>query len=308
LTINSAVITGGTSMLALALERVLAEQGAAVTLIVRPGSSRLGQIEVSPVTRVVQCDLADLPSLTAAQLGPCDAFYHFGWEGTFGSARNNPAMQCGNIQSTLAAAELAARLGCGVFVGAGSQAEYGRTNAVLTGETPAKPETCYGIAKLAAGGLSRAACGQNGVRHVWARILSTYGPGDNPQYMMMNCIRALVRGERMAFTPGEQRWDYLYCGDAARAFHLMGLHGRDGAVYPLASGQPRTLAQYILAARDVINPAMEIGLGELPYPPGQVMSLEADIGALARDTGFAPAVSFEQGVRLTADWLIKTMA
>ncbi|MDR2686189.1 MAG: NAD(P)-dependent oxidoreductase [Oscillospiraceae bacterium] len=300
---GSAIVTGGTGMLALALERFLAGEGAAVILVVRPGSPRLSQMDVSPGTRVVECDLGNLLSLNQERLGRCGAFYHFGWEGTFGPARDDAVLQCGNIRHTLDAAALAARLGCGVFVGAGSQAEYGRPGGVLTPSAPARPETCYGIAKLAAGALSRAACRQLGVRHVWARVLSAYGPGDNAQAMMMSCIRSLLRGERMSFTAGEQRWDYLYCGDAARAFHLMGAHGRDGAVYPLASGRPRTLGQYILAARDALDPAVEVGLGELPYPPGQVMALEADIAALTRDTGFTPAVPFEEGVRLTANWL-----
>jgi len=302
-TIRSAVITGGTSMLALALERELAGCGVAVTLLVRPDSARLGQMEVSPGTKVVERDLADLLSLTPDRLGPCDAFYHFGWEGACGPARDDAALQCGNIGHTLDAAALAARLGCGVFVGAGSQAEYGRADGVLAASTPANPETAYGIAKLAAGRLSYVACRRFGVRHVWARVLSLYGPGDRPRYMMSGFIRSLLRGERVPFTKGEQRWDYLYCGDAARAFHLMGLHGRDGAAYPLGSGRSRALREYILDARDAVNPAAEVGLGEIPYPPGQVMRLEADIGELARDTGFVPAMAFEEGVRLTANWL-----
>jgi len=301
--IKSAMITGGTSMLALALERELAACGAAVTLLVRPNSSRLGQMEISPGTRVAACDLAALHTLSAERLGPCDAFYHFGWEGCFGPARGDAALQAGNIGYTLGAVELAARLGCGVFVGAGSQAEYGRANSALTASTPTNPETAYGAAKLAAGQLSRVACGRHGIRHVWARVLSTYGPGDRPQYMLCALIRSLLRGERMPLTKGEQRWDYLYCGDAARAFHLLGLHGRGGAAYPLGSGQSRTLREYILAARDAVHPDAPVGLGELPYPPGQVMRLEADIAGLTRDTGFVPAVSFEQGVRLTAAWL-----
>ena len=300
---KSAVITGGTGMLAGALERLLAGRGIAVTMLVRPGSARLGQMRVSPGTRVVECDLRDLDTLGAGQLGRCGAFYHFGWEGPWGPARDDAKAQCGNIQSTLAAAELAGRLGCGVFVGAGSQAEYGRADGPLRADTPADPETCYGMAKLAAGRLSRVACGQLGIRHVWARILSTYGPGDNGRAMMMACIRSLSAGERMSFTAGEQRWDYLYCDDAALGFYLMGTRGRDGAVYPLGSGQGRTLREYILAAREVINPGLALGLGELAYPPGQVMRLEADIGALARDTGFAPEVGFEEGVRRTAAWV-----
>lgn len=301
-TINSAVITGGTGMLALALERLLASRGVAVTLIVRPDSPRRSQMDVSAGTAVVPCGLASLSSLAAEQLGRSDVFYHFGWAGTLGPTRDDTVLQSGNIRYTLDAVEMAARLGCGVFIGAGSQAEYGRTDNVLTSSTQANPETGYGIAKLAAGDLSRIACRQRGIRHVWARILSTYGPGDNAQTMMMSCVRSLLRSERMSFTKGDQRWDYLYCGDAARAFYLMGLHGRDGAVYPLASGQPRPLREYILAARDAVNPAMEVGLGELPYPPGQVMHLEADISELVRDTGFQPAIQFEEGVRLTASW------
>ena len=303
LEIHSAVITGGTGMLALALERLLAGRGISVTMLVRPNSARLGQMRVSPGTRVVECDLRDLHTLTSEQLAPCDAFYHFGWDGAWGPARGDAALQCGNIHATLAAAALAGRLGCGVFVGAGSQAEYGRADGPLTSSTPTNPETCYGMAKLAAGQLSRIVCGQLGIRHVWARVLSTYGPGDNERAMMMACVRAFCAGERMSFTAGEQRWDYLYCGDAARAFALMGERGRGGAVYPLASGQPRTLAQYILAARDTINPVADVGLGEVPYPSGQVMHLEADIGDLTRDTGFIPEISFEEGVRLTAQWL-----
>ena len=299
---TGAIITGGTGMLAMALERLLASEGVAVTLLVRPNSPRLEQLCPSPSTKIVPCALAEFHTLQAGYLSPCDALFHFGWAGTFGPGRDNTTLQSDNIRHTLDAADLAARLGCGVFVGAGSQAEYGPADGVLTETTPCRPESGYGIAKLAAGGLSRTACKQHGVRHIWARLLSAYGPGDNPGTMMMSCIRSLLSNERMSFTAGEQCWDYLYSGDAARALYLLALHGRDGTVYPLASGQPRFLRDYILAARDVLRPGMALGLGELPYPAGQPMRLEADISALLRDTGFRPAVSFEEGVKLTAEW------
>jgi nucleoside-diphosphate-sugar epimerase len=73
--------------------------------------------------------------------------------------------------------------------------------------------------------------------------------------------------------------------------------GRDGAIYPLGSGESRPLRDYFELLRDAVDPALELGLGELPYPPNQVMRLEADISGLTRDTGFVPAVSFEEGVR-----------
>ena len=35
---------------------------------------------------------------------------------------------------------------------------------------------------------------------------------------------------------------------------------------------------------------------------GQVMFLQADISKLKKDTGFSPAVPFEEGIRRTAQW------
>lgn len=40
--------------------------------------------------------------------------------------------------------------------------------------------------------------------------------------------------------------------------------------------------------------------GVVPYSEKQVMYLGADITELAKDTGFEPAVSFEEGIERTA--------
>ena len=73
--------------------------------------------------------------------------------------------------------------------------------------------------------------------------------------------------------------------------------GRDGAIYPVGSGRIRPLREYFEALRDAIDPSLPLGLGEIPYPPNQVMHLEADISELTRDTGFEPSTSFEEGIR-----------
>jgi nucleoside-diphosphate-sugar epimerase len=73
--------------------------------------------------------------------------------------------------------------------------------------------------------------------------------------------------------------------------------GRDGAIYPLGSGESRPLRDFFELLRDAVDPALPLGLGELPYPPNQVMRLEADISGLTRDTGFVPTIPFEVGIR-----------
>lgn len=56
--------------------------------------------------------------------------FHFGWMGTTGAARNDMDLQCRNIAYTIDAVRLAQRFGCKTFIGAGSQAEYGRTEKI----------------------------------------------------------------------------------------------------------------------------------------------------------------------------------
>lgn len=301
--LKQVVITGATGMIASALTRRLAQDGCHVYAVARPGSEKMKNIPKLPAVHVVECDLSELKRLPESIPTGCDAFFHFGWGHTFGEGRNDCYGQEHNIVWTLDAVTVAHELGCRVFVGAGSQAEYGCVDGTLEPETPVHPETGYGIAKYGAGRMSALLCRQLGIRHVWARILSVYGPCDNSGTMMMSCIRSFSEGRPMAFTPGEQLWDYLYCDDAAEAFRLMALKGCDGTAYPLGSGHPRLLRDYIRAVHSLTASALPDGIGERSYPPGQVMHLCADIAPLCRDTGFSPKIDFCEGVRRTLAWL-----
>ena len=292
-------ITGASGMIGAACVRLALAQGHTVTAVIRPGG-RTDLFPASDRLTVLPLGLEEYAAY-AEKPSACDWFLHFAWSGTTGAARADEERQQANIAYTLDAVRLAARLGAQVFVGAGSQAEYGRTTEVLTPDTPTHPETAYGRAKLAAGKASREEAHTLGLRHVWLRILSVYGPGNVENSLVMAAIRGFRKGDPPAFTPGEQLWDYLYADDAARACLLAAERGRDGAVYVLGSGKERPLKDYLAVIRDVCAPGTELVLGGKPYPEGAVMRLCADISELTEDTGFVPEVGFRQGIlRLAA--------
>lgn len=300
---KTVVITGATGMLALALMRRLTTENCYIYAVVRPGSSRISNIPKSPMIKIVECDLKDYQKLSAMISVQCDAFFHFAWDGTYGAARNDMELQTNNIRYSIYAAKTAAELGCKVFLGAGSQAEYGRKEAVISPETSVFPENGYGMAKLCAGQMTRIVCQSKGVKHIWCRIFSTYGPYDGKQTLVMSCISKLLNGEKPSCTKGEQMWDYLYCDDAAKAFCFAVEKGVDGSVYCIGSGQARKLSEYITEIRHSINSSAQIGFGELPYSKNQVMYLCADISSLTEDTGFFPEYSFTQGISKTIEWV-----
>lgn len=302
--IQTAVVTGPTGAIGIALCEKLLRENVTVYAVCRPGSSRIKDLPKATAIHVVECDAKELATLQQKMEGvSVDAFFHFAWAHTIGQGRNDMPAQIENIQSTIDAVRAAKALGCQVFLGAGSQAEYGRVEGLLKSDTPAFPENGYGMAKLCAGQMSRVEAKALDIDHVWVRILSVYGPHDGPMTMISGTIRKLLAGERPALTAGIQRWDYLYAGDAADAFYLAACHGRNGAVYPLGSGQAMPLKDYIIQMRDAIDPALPLGLGEVPYGPLQVMHLQADISALQADTGFVPKTPFAEGIRRTMDWV-----
>ena len=211
-----AIISGATGAIGMALVNELLEGGHEMLVLCRDSSPRSKNIPDSPLVKKIDCPLERMCELELND--KYDVFYHFAWEGTTGAARNDMYLQNRNVKYTLDAVALAKRSGCHTFIGAGSQAEYGRVEGKLTPSTPAFAENGYGMAKLCASQMSRVMCEELGIRHIWTRILSVYGPYDTEGSMVMSTIRKLSNGEKTAFTKGEQVWDYLYSRDAAKAF------------------------------------------------------------------------------------------
>lgn len=292
-----AIVTGGTGAVGTALIKELINNNIEVLVFCREGSTRNTNIPVNPLVQTMYCDLTELSQIENLIGKTYDTFYHFAWMGTTGAARNDMYLQNQNVRYALDAVGAAKRFGCTTFIGAGSQSEYGRVEGMLKPDTPAFPEMGYGIAKLCAGQMTREYAHQLGMQHIWVRILSVYGPNDGGQSMVMSTINKLQKGEVPQFTKGEQLWDYLYSGDAGRAFRLIGEKGVDGKTYVLGSGQAQPLAEYIKVIRDIVSPNGQIELGAVPYAPKQVMCLQADVAELSKDTGFIPETEFATGIK-----------
>lgn len=318
--IKRIVISGPTGAIGMALIKQCIKENIAVLAICHKGSARIGNIPRSPLIKIAEADLADYDRLFTGEetTETYDIFYHFAWNGTVGEARNDMYLQTDNITYTLAAIELAERLGCHTFIGAGSQAEYGRVEGKLTSVIPTNPENGYGMAKLCAGQMSRVVCEKKQMKHIWTRILSVYGPYDGTGSMVMTAVRKFWNGEQTAFTPGEQTWDYLYSEDAAQIFLALGEKGIHGNVYCIGSGQARELKSYIkdiyqtvkayqkgnIGMQEITADAAEkeqlsermLGIGLVPYGEKQVMSLCADITLLEQHIGSIPHTDFRKGI------------
>ena len=297
------IVTGGTGAIGRALIKKLVSEGNECYVLLHRGTVRGEELKKDPHCHVISLNLDEYDNMIHA-FNQCgfpiegyEAFFHLAWDGTAGNFRNDMGLQTKNIQGALDAVDAAYRLHCKVFVGSGSQAEYGRFEGTLTETTPCFPENGYGMAKLCAGYMTRVKCETYAIRHEWARILSIYGPYDRETTLISTAVHSMLHNEDTAFTPGEQIWDYLYSDDVAEALYLMSTRGRHGRVYVIGSGKTDKLSNYIKEIAIATGYNKPIGFGKIPYFDKQVMYLKADITPLKIDCGFEPKISFEDGIR-----------
>lgn len=315
------VITGATGAIGRALITVCIKEGYEVLAVVHRNSKRAAELEKIEHCKVLYLDLSEYAyaldemkeqgvsfddlsvqdrktNSTYAQATESnyEFFFHLAWAAAFGKDRENLPLQLENVRASLAAVRFAKTLGCSTFVGSGSQAEYGRVKGKLSPETPTYPETGYGIAKLCAGKMVRLACEQLGLKNVWTRILSVYGPYDGELSLISVAINDMLNNRETSFTPCDQMWDYIYSEDAARAMLLCAQKGKHGSVYVIGSGEAHPLKEYIKKIAVITAYKKEIGFGKRPYNDKQVMYLQADISDLEK-LGFKPQVSFEMGIQ-----------
>ena len=148
---KKAIVTGAAGFAGANLVEALIKKNYEVYAVVKPNSSHNERIAGDARIKIVPLDMSEYDKLPTAINEECDSFFHMAWFGD----RNNFAIQKNNIEYTLTALKAAKDLGCRIFVGTGSQAEYGVKDSLITEDSVPMPYCSYGSAKLAACYLSK---------------------------------------------------------------------------------------------------------------------------------------------------------
>jgi len=298
---TSIAISGATSMLGIATVNACIEHGINVIAIVRKNSQNISRMPKSNLINVIECNLDDLKAIKTDL--KCDTFIHFAWSGANHEGRSNVDMQSHNIQYAIDAVELAHKMGCNKFIGAGSQAEYGPKYGDNADYSTENPNTAYGLAKRVAGKLTRMRCDQLDMIHVWTRIFSTFGYNDTPESMIMYAIRSMIDGSCGHYSNARQQWDYLFADDAGEMFYSLAQKAKKSTMVPIASGVHKALKDFIYDIRDTINPDAELTFEDNAEDlPG----LSADITNLTNIIGDAKITPFKDGIKIILDKMRKS--
>lgn len=213
------------------------------------------------------------------------------------------------------------------FVFTSSVKAMGEANEMAwTEETPPRPVDPYGVSKLEAEAVVRQTAADAGLHAPILRFPLVYGPGMKGN--MLRLFRAVDRGWPIPIVRVRNRRSLLFVGNAVDAViacletpaagreTFLVSDGRDVSTIELVEAIGRVLGR---RPRLVPIPygALRAGgrLGDLiarvaPFPlttaavDRLTSSLTVDPRRIERVVGFRPAVTFEDGLRRTAEWYL----
>lgn len=287
------VLTGATGFLGREIAREARARGHVVAgLVRRPEASRPGDI---------LGDFLDPDSYRdALRAFAPDALIHCGWHGVAASEREF-VTQLDNVPATARLALECADAGARIAIGLGTQAEYGMYASRVREDHVGAPVTLYAIAKRAAGAAFLRLAERRGMRAVWARIFSLYGPGETAPTLLPGVARMFAQARTPDLTACTQIWDFVHVRDAARAICDLAACDDASGFVNVASGEELVLRDTVLALRDVMAPSIAPRFGALPFGAEQIMYLAGDVAKLRALTGWRPEISLVEGLREVAE-------
>jgi dTDP-glucose 4,6-dehydratase len=184
----------------------------------------------------------------------------------------------------------------------------------FTETTPYAPNSPYSASKAASDHLVRAFHHTYGLPVLTTNCSNNYGPYQFPEKLIPLIIQKALAGEPLpVYGDGRNVRDWLYVIDHCSAIRRVLEAGRVGETYNVGGEAEREnihVVKTICALLDQRRPRAdgaprESQITYVKDRPGHDRRYAIDASKLHGELGWAPTVSFEQGIAATVDWYLE---
>jgi UDP-glucuronate 4-epimerase len=237
------------------------------------------------------------------------------------SLENPHAYIDANIEGFINVLEGCRHNGCKHLLFASSSSVYGANTKLpfSVQDNVDHPVSLYAASKKANELMAHAYSHLYRIPATGLRFFTVYGPWGRPDMAMFIFAKAILGGTPLKlFNQGNMRRDFTYVDDVSQAVvRLMDRPPQGGPnwsgeapdpatstapwkIYNIGNNNPEQLMHVVsLLEREFGREAIK---EMLPMQPGDVPATYADIEDLARDIGFRPSTTIEDGIKRFAGW------
>jgi UDP-glucose 4-epimerase len=258
---------------------------------------------------IVEGSLTDPDAVTKAVNG-AGVVYHLGALASVARSVEAPLVShAACATGTLNVVDAARRSGVRRVVYAASSSAYGGASSEdgQTEDTPLKALSPYAAAKLSGELYMQAFAATYGLETVRVRFFNIFGPrqrSDSPYSGVIALFIAAMSADKPPTVHGDglQSRDFTYVANAVQALMKAAEapKGVSGNVYNVGTGSSITVLDLVAALNKLMGKNLKVV--HAPTRAGDVRFSKADISRTRRDLGYAPDVSFEEGLERTLAW------
>jgi len=238
------------------------------------------------------------------------------------SLENPHAYSDANIEGFLNVLEGCRHHGCGHLLFASSSSVYGANTKLpfSVQDNVDHPISLYAASKKANELMAHAYSHLYRIPATGLRFFTVYGPWGRPDMAMFIFAKAISEGKPIRlFNHGNMRRDFTYVDDVVEAIVRLvdrppqGDPAWSGAdpdpassaapwkIYNIGNNRPEELMHVVALLEKEFGRAAVKEM--LPMQPGDVPATYADVEDLARDVGFRPSTTIEDGIARFSKWL-----
>lgn len=209
-----------------------------------------------------------------------------------------------NILGLINLLQCCTRFGTRKIVFSSSAATYGTADKMpIDEQTLQRPLSPYGITKMASEHYLRYWHEAHGLDFTALRYGNVYGPRQDPNGeagVIAIFAGRIMAGESVRIDwDGEQKKDYIYVGDVARA-NLLSLDKGSGEAFCIATGRGTSVNELYQKLSHIIG--KQVHVTRAPKRPGDIYLSYFDCRKAQAQLDWTPQFELDEGLRLTAEY------
>ena len=301
---KTALVTGGAGFIGSHLVDRLVSQGFRVVVIDNLSTGKLKNL--NPAATFHHIDITNKSVVEVFQREQPDLVFHLAAQASVSASTKDPIQDSDiNVMGTLRLLEAARRCGIEKFI-------YSSTGGALYGEPqytpcdenhPIVPLSPYALSKYVGELYLQLYHRLYLLNYTTLRYGNVYGPRQEPHGeagVVAIFTQAMLEGKQpQIFGDGNQERDFVYIDDVVEA-NLAAIERGDADAFNIGTGEKTSVNRIFESIQSIIK--YRWGPEHGPARPGEVYQISLDGSKAARELGWTPQATLEEGLGQTVEY------